>query len=265
MFDHRVVRLPPPLLAALIQGVALGGALLFWRFAALPGMWSVVMQVLLACALARVAGMAWWWQLIQLAFFPLLLAAHALSLAPQWYLFGFLLLLSIFYGAARERVPLYCTGPRTVHALLRHLPKREGLRLLDVGSGWGSLLVGLTEARPDASFVGVENAPLSYLLGRLRLAGRRNVRLACGDLWRQDFAAYDVVYVFLSPAVMERLWRKAQGEMRPGSLLVSNTFVVPGVPADEVIEVGDRRGTLLYLWYFAEGGKGVRRRPQPRA
>jgi len=262
LLDHRVVRLPPPLLAALIQGVALGGALLLWWHTALPWVWTVVMQALLACVLARVAGMAWWWQLIQLAFSPLLLAAQALSLAPQWYLFGFLLLLTVFYGAARERVPLYCTGPRTVHALLRHLPETEGLRLLDVGSGWGSLLAGLSRARPEASFVGVENAPLSYLLGRLRLAGRRNVHLAYGDLWRQDFAAYDVVYAFLSPAVMERLWRKAQGEMRPGSLLISNTFVVPGVPADEVVEVGDRRGTLVYLWYFADGAG---RRPQARA
>ncbi|OQX10262.1 MAG: hypothetical protein BWK76_20955 [Desulfobulbaceae bacterium A2] len=250
VLDTLFARLPLPLLAALIQFVALCVALLLWWLLAFPWIWLVVFQAVLACMLARGAGMAWWWQLIQLAFFPLLLAAQSLALAPSWYFFIFFILITIFYNAARERVPLYCTGPRTVQALLRHLPEREGLRLLDAGAGWGSVLAGLSRARPDALFDGVENAPLSFFLGQMRLACRRNVRLAYGDLWRRNFAEYDVVYAFLSPAVMERLWRKAQGEMRPGSVLISNTFVVPGVPADKVVEVGDRRGARLYCWYF---------------
>jgi hypothetical protein len=36
--------------------------------------------------------------------------------------------------------------------------------------------------------------------------------------------------------------------MRPGSLLVSNSFEIPGVPADEVIELHDWRASRLLLW-----------------
>ena len=59
---------------------------------------------------------------------------------------------------------------------------------------------------------------------------------------------YDAVYCFLSPAPMAGLWTKARAEMRPGSLLVSNSFDIPGVPADEVIEMHDWRASRLLLW-----------------
>lgn len=47
---------------------------------------------------------------------------------------------------------------------------------------------------------------------------------------------------------MAAVWRKAGMEMRPGSLLVSNTFEIPGRSPDFVVEVGDRRGTRLLAW-----------------
>ena len=36
--------------------------------------------------------------------------------------------------------------------------------------------------------------------------------------------------------------------MKPGSLLVSNSFAVPGVEATEIWELADRRKTRLYLY-----------------
>jgi hypothetical protein len=56
------------------------------------------------------------------------------------------------------------------------------------------------------------------------------------------------VYAFLSPVPMAEVWRKATEELRPGSLLVSNSFPVEGVTPDAVIEVPDRRRTRLYLY-----------------
>jgi len=243
-------RLPPAILAALIQLAALLAAYGIRQLAHFPAAWFVPLQSLLAFLLAHRSGLAWWWRLILPCFVPLLLAAQSLAIAPGWYLFAFFLLLLLCYGAARDRVPLYLSGPRTIRVLLSLLPRREGLRVLDLGAGWGSVLAPLARARPDGVFAGVENAPISYGIGRLRLAGLANVRLYYGDIWRHDLGNYEVVYAFLSPAVMERLWRKARHEMRSGSVLISNTFPVPGVPADGVVEISDLRGTCLYLWNF---------------
>ncbi|HAD86437.1 MAG TPA: methyltransferase type 12, partial [Rhodospirillaceae bacterium] len=59
---------------------------------------------------------------------------------------------------------------------------------------------------------------------------------------------FDMVYCFLSPVPMERLYAKAKDEMQPGCLFVSNSFAVPGVEPDEVVTVDDRRRTRLLVY-----------------
>ena len=69
-----------------------------------------------------------------------------------------------------------------------------------------------------------------------------------GDFWSTGLADYDVVYVYLSPAPMARLWEKARREMRPGSVLVSNGFCIPGVAPERTIAVGDAMDSTLFVW-----------------
>jgi len=80
------------------------------------------------------------------------------------------------------------------------------------------------------------------------MAGLGNCEWRWGDLWRTELSAYDVVYAFLSPVPMAALWEKAQREMRPGTLFISNSFAVPDVAAEQVIEVDDARQTRLFCY-----------------
>jgi hypothetical protein len=240
--------LPVPVLALAIQLIALSVALAAGMMAPIPVSWLIFGQALLAAALARATGSAWWWQCMHLIFLPTLFGALFLPVHAGWFLAASVLLALFCFGAARDRVPLYFTGRRAKAALLAQLPRRAGLRVLDAGAGWGGLVARLARARPDARVEGVENAPFSFALAWLRLRGRRNTRIAFRNLWHTPFSGCDVVYAFLSPAVMGRLWDKARAEMRPGSLFVSNSFAVPGVPPHATVDVGDLRGSRLYLW-----------------
>ena len=47
---------------------------------------------------------------------------------------------------------------------------------------------------------------------------------------------------------MERLFAKARREMRPAFLFISNSFAVPGAPADEIVRVDDGQRTELHVW-----------------
>jgi len=102
--------------------------------------------------------------------------------------------------------------------------------------------------RPDCHCDGVELSPLSWLFSKWRARGHASVDLRWGSFWQTSLAPYDVVYAYLSPVPMARLWRKARREMRPGTLLVSNQFAVPGVAPSRVLPVGGRRNTSLYVW-----------------
>ena len=91
-------------------------------------------------------------------------------------------------------------------------------------------------------------APLTWLVGLLLGVGRPNIRWRWDDLWQADLGNYDVVYAFLSPAPMPRLWEKVQAEMKPGSLFISNSFPVPGATPDQVIEVDCTPPRPLYCY-----------------
>ena len=201
-----------------------------------------------ALLLASLTRQAWWWRLIHLLFAPLAWAVSGLAIDPGWFLLLLMLMLLVYRGALGGQVPLYFSNRPTAAALAELTTDLPGLRLLDVGAGVGSVLCPLARQRPDAQFTGVENAPATWLVGRLRTAGLANCDWRWGDLWRTDFAGYNVVYAFLSPAPMATLWEKIQREMPKGSLFVSNSFAVPGVDATREIDVDDARQTRLYCY-----------------
>lgn len=188
-----------------------------------------------------------WWLPIHLAFVPLAVLASRLPVAPAWYLGGFVLLLLVFWRTDRSRVPLYLSNRRTAAALAALLPDRPCV-VIDLGCGDGGLLRRLARLRPDCRFLGVEHAPLTWLWARLAALGQANCRVELGDFWARPLGGFDVVHAFLSPAPMPRLWDKARAEMRPGSALVSNSFAIPGVAPDHVVEVDDRRRTRLFRY-----------------
>ncbi|MFC3608624.1 class I SAM-dependent methyltransferase [Stutzerimonas tarimensis] len=245
----------PAVLALLAQllGVAACGVVL-WLLARLagwgPGMLGAAwLQGAMAAALGQALGLSRWWLPINLLFMPLLACLFWQTIPPWLPLGGFLILLLLNWNAFAERVPLYLTGRATEQRLrerLAGLP--EDFRFIDLGSGLAGTLVRLSRAYPQAHFVGVETAPLTFALSWLRCLGRRNCRVRFVSLWQVHLGGYDVVYCFLSPAPMPRLWMQAREEMRPGALLISNSFAVPGVEPEEVVELDDWRQSRLLLW-----------------
>lgn len=231
--------------------LALPLAALCLRFAGSLGLAAGFMQFalvegLIAAFTARLLGLPRWWQLINLLFLPALWLALLADIAPVWYLAGFLLLLLSSFGALTSRVPLYLSSEQAVVAVAERIAIDRPTRVIDLGCGLGGMLAGLAQARPQSILHGVDAAPLPWLFSRLRLGRRAQVRL--GSLWSEDLSGYDLVYAYLSPEPMPELWAKVYREMRPGSLFISNTFAVPDVAPDEIIELGDLSRARLLLW-----------------
>lgn len=205
----------------------------------------------LAAAIGWPIGLRQGWLILQ-ASLPLAFNQAMQLAVPAWiYLASFAVLLLVFRNSAFGRVPLYLTNRRTHAALAASLPAGP-LTFVDLGCGLGGVVLSLGRARPEARFLGIESAPLPFAASWLRrsLFGPPNVAVTYGNFWNRSLESFDVVYCFLSPVPMAALYRKARSEMKPGSLLISNSFVVPEVPADRVVEVDDGRRTRLNVWEF---------------
>lgn len=210
--------------------------------------WSLL-QGLAAGLLSYVLRMPVWWIPIHFGFIPLVVVALALNISSTVYLALFLGLLLIYGKTYKTQVPLYLSSNRVTQALQSLLPESSRFSFVDLGSGCGGLLSRLAEKNRNGVFHGIEAAPLPFLISKLRsLFGAKNCAVTWGDFWQQDFSQYDVVYAYLSPVPMAALWQKVRKEMRPGSLLISNTFIIPGIAADKSIKLDDFSNSMLYLW-----------------
>ncbi|MFO1321562.1 MAG: class I SAM-dependent methyltransferase [Burkholderiales bacterium] len=240
-------RVPPIALATLAQAVsAVGAVLLTGQFASLA---ALLVQGLLAAIVGRLLTLPGWWVPINLGFPLLVGGVSLLRVAPEWYLGAFLLMVAVYWSTFRTQVPLYLSGRQAVALVASRLPQDRPCRLLDIGSGTGTVLAQLaTRVSAAVELHGIELAPLPHAIARVRARMSRN-RFAVKrqDFWQCDLSRYDVVYAFLSPVPMPALWRKVRAEMRPGSLFISNTFAVPGVPPDESVAIGGG-SRVLYLW-----------------
>ncbi|WP_150429664.1 trans-aconitate 2-methyltransferase [Dechloromonas sp. CZR5] len=244
----------PPLRQLALQGAAAILILsLAWPYFGLRGEampWLETSLAIGAAALlfATLSRQPWWWRVIHGGFMPLVWFTHTLAVDPGWFLLAAILLLLVYRGALTGQVPLYLSNKQTVQALSNLLAERGDSRFLDLGAGVGSTTVPLADALPESHFTGIENAPLTWLAGRLLSVGRPNIAWRWDDLWNARLGDYDVVYAFLSPAPMPRLWEKVQAEMKPGSLFISNSFPIPGATPDRVIEVDCSPARPLYCY-----------------
>jgi len=215
----------------------------------------------------KVFRMPVWWLVINAAFLPCIVVVRG-GEWPTW-MFGvlFVLTLLVFWNVVRDRVPLYLSNETTVIAVasameelkpeaLEPAPKKIGEqppavgRFCDLGSGTGGLASAIAVACPRWQIVGYENAPILWLFSVLRgsFTPRRLLTFQRRNFWSQSLETFDVVYAFLSPEPMAKLFEKVKSEMKPGSVFISNSFEVPGETPDEVRTLDDRRQTRLLIW-----------------
>ena len=213
--------------------------------------WLLVafVQGAIAAAVAMGLRLAVWWRAIEFVFPLGVVLARGMALPPAVFLGLFLVFLLVYWSTFRTQVPYYPSGRRVWNSVAEVLPERA-CKVVDVGSGLGGLVLNLAARRPGCEVSGIELAPLPWLASRLRaLAGRSRAHFMLGDYNSLNFGHYDVVFAYLSPAAMEALWHKAEAEMRPGSILLSYEFDIPGRLPDRRFVTTDSK-KILYLWHF---------------
>ncbi|MGA7594514.1 MAG: class I SAM-dependent methyltransferase [Gallionella sp.] len=198
-------------------------------------------------------GLAAWWLPIQLLFVPALVILLGAGLPPGLFLAAFIATLLVYWSTFRTQVPLYLSSEKVWQALVKLLPAEKpgnGFAFIDLGSGLGGVLTYLARVRPDGNYSGVEAAPLPFFWSwlRIRMGGHRSSSVHWKSFWNCDLSQYDVVFAYLSPVPMEKLWHKARAEMRPGTLFISSTFSVPEQAPDQTVPVEDLHHSTLFVW-----------------
>lgn len=148
-----------------------------------------------------------------------------LFLILQLLLTGFFLFLCLAFVTGGPFVP---SNQKSVTAMVKLARIKPGQTVIDVGSGDGRVL--LEAAKQGANAIGVEINPYLVWFTQLRAflsPYRGRITAVWGNLWTSDLRAADVVFVYLIPWKMDVLAKKLREETKPGTLIVSNTFIFP--------------------------------------
>jgi SAM-dependent methyltransferase len=160
----------------------------------------------------------------------LLGAAFAFKMA---YAFSIALVLPATKGA------LYVSTSRVrIAAFMDAVPMNSGQLLADLGCGDGRVLRHVRK-RYGVQAVGFEINPLAYLKVRVACFGVQGVKIRLQNFWRADLTGVDIVFCYLFPDVMKSLSAKLRSELKPGAVIVSCNFALPGLTPERVLRPGN--------------------------
>ena len=207
---------------------------------------SAIVQGFIAALITWLRKMPRWLLPVQILLPTAMLLLLALQIAPVWYLLGFMILLLVFWGALFKRVPLYLSGKPVWDEVLRLIPEGNGSKILDLGSGLGGPALYFADRRPDLVVEGVEISPFLWMVSHVRKRITKSpARFRLKNYENMHFGEYDVVFAYLSPVVMDSLWKKAKNEMKEGSLFLSYEFEIADADPQIQLAIGKK---VLYGW-----------------
>ncbi|MFB6490862.1 MAG: methyltransferase domain-containing protein [Thermoproteus sp. AZ2] len=114
----------------------------------------------------------------------------------------------------------------------------RGKTFYELGCGYGDVLA--MAARAGARAKGVELDPIRWLICRARCRG---CEVVLGDMFKVPLNDADVVYIFQWPSVNEKLAEKFEKELKPGALVISYYWEVPGM---ELVLYDERHKLYIY-------------------
>jgi hypothetical protein len=188
--------------------------------------------------------------MVPLSNFVFEIHGHMISIPLQLFLWASALfvMVSILVGVVRTGISPMPSSRRAVQQVLQFVvPPRPG-SIYELGAAWGSLAIPLTRAFPDRRIIAYElsTIPWLFLLLRVRVSGLKNIEVVRRDFFRDDLGKAAVVVCYLYPGSMVRLSTKLQSELMPGTIVVSNTFALPGWVPDQKSQLKDLYRTKIY-------------------
>ena len=157
-----------------------------------------------------------------------------------------LLFLLLFYTLKNGISPMP-TSKKVKRALIKILPDMKGKRIVDLGSGWGNLIFPLACKYKSCDLTGFENSVIPYWFSCL-INHHENLKIQRADFYTLPLHDVDMVVCYLHPKAMERLGKKFEEELKPGTYVVSHLFAIPEWKPEKVIEVDDLHQSKVYLY-----------------
>jgi SAM-dependent methyltransferase len=146
---------------------------------------------------------------------------------------------------------LYVSTSRVrITAFLDAVPMEAGQLLVDIGCGDGRVLRQVGR-KYGVRTVGYELNLLAYIKAKVLCFGRKNIQINLRNFWTADLSEADVVFCYLFPDVMNDLAAKLKSDLKPGAVVVSSNFDLPGFMPERILRPGNSlHNDPIYIYNF---------------
>ena len=162
-----------------------------------------------------------------------------------------LILLSIVYYSIRCGIsPMPSSGKATRIIAQLIANAHSSSEIIEAGAGFGFLAGALANKFPHVHITAYELSPVPFIVARICafVFRCRNLTICRRDFFKENFSSANVVVCYLYPGAMLQMKEKLIAELPADSLVISNTFAVPGWNAREIVEVNDLYRTKIYSY-----------------
>jgi SAM-dependent methyltransferase len=140
------------------------------------------------------------------------------------------------------------TSRKRIASFIKAVHMEPGQLLVDLGCGDGRVL-RRARAHYSVKAIGYEINLLAYLKARVLSIGSRHIEIKWKNFWSADLSTADVVFCYLYPDVMRRLSSKLKRDLKPGAVIVSSNFGLPGFKLMKVLRpAGSLHKDPLYIY-----------------
>ncbi|MEE2785834.1 MAG: class I SAM-dependent methyltransferase [Myxococcota bacterium] len=162
---------------------------------------------------------------------------------------------SIVWGTIRTGISPMPSSRRAMDAMLALAPEQVSGSVYELGSGWGLLAIKLAQRYPDAKVIGIEFSWAPYLVSKCvgYLMGGKNLTFQRADFRDVPLSSPALVVCYLYPEGMAQLSPILAGKLPSGSMVISNTFRLPGWTPHAVTELPDLYRTQIYRYCVPTG------------
>lgn len=147
------------------------------------------------------------------------------------------------------KVPFVPTSKRVIKYIINLANLKKGEKVYDLGCGDGRFLFEAGKITQTTAN-GFEMAPIPYFLAKLRqYVNKTPVKISMTDFYAINLSDADVIYCYLAPEAMAKLYEKFKNECKKGTRIYSHTFPIHQLEPKKVwAKDKEKRLPSVYLY-----------------
>lgn len=155
----------------------------------------------------------------------------------------------VFYSMSYGISPMPSSS-KAKKALLQAIPTEIQGKIFELGSGWGTLAFAIAKRCPQCLVYAYEISIVPWLISRLIQSQLQlnNLFILRRDFFKVSLVEANLIVCYLYPGAMSKLKQKFEAELKPGTMVISHTFAVPGWTPLKIYQLNDLYKTLIYIY-----------------